>query len=53
MGDRLGPIRLILLADRWMGDVAEQAESLGRKQMVHVDKCWLGSPLGDSFLAKR
>lgn len=52
MGARLGPIRLILLVIRWMGDVGEQAESLGEKQMVHVDRCWLGSPLGYCFLAK-
>lgn len=49
---RLGPIRLVLLVIRLMGGVAEQAESLGRKQVVQVDKCWLGSPLGDCFLAK-
>lgn len=35
-----------------MGDVSEQAESLGRKQMVHIDKCWMGSPSGACSLAK-
>lgn len=49
---RLGPIRLVLLVIRLTGGVAEQAQCLGRKQVVQVDKCRLGSLLGDCFLAR-
>lgn len=39
----LGWEPIVLLVIRLMGDAAG---SLGRKQMAHVYKCWLGSPLG-------
>ena len=49
MGARLEPVRLLSLVVRWMGDMTEQAESLGKKQVVGVHKRELA---GDCFLAK-